>query len=227
MSELWGVVPAAGTGRRFGGSIPKQYCPLVGRTVIEWAIAPLLGHPRVKRVVVALAPGDERWRALALSQDPRVNTVEGGDERSVSVTRALDYLRKIAAPDDWVLVHDAVRPCLSAADLDRLVVEAASDGVGGILASPVTDTLKRADAQGRARATLERSGLWRALTPQMFRLEALREALRSAETGGDVTDEAMAMELAGHRPLLVSGDPGNIKITDKRDLALAERFLER
>lgn len=224
----WAVVPAAGMGRRFGGEIPKQYQPLAGRTVIEWALAPLLDHPAIRGVVVALAEGDSFWPRLALSGNGRVGTVTGGDERSDSVANALDRIAADAAAEDRVLVHDAARPCLPYADLDRLIREGAGDPDGAILAVPVADTLKRDDGRGRVAATLDRDRIWRALTPQLFPLCSLRDALRRpAESGAAVTDEAMAMERAGFRPRLVRGDPSNIKLTDQADLALAEQLLAR
>lgn len=225
MSDFWAVVPAAGKGQRFGGSLPKQYSPLAGRTVIEWALAPLLGNPRISGVVVALAADDAHWRRLAVSSERRVRTVTGGAERSVSVRNALAALSEEAAASDWVLVHDAARPCLRSEDLERLMDAGSRDEVGAILAARVPDTLKRADREGHVRETLDRENLWRALTPQMFRLGELADALERASGEGAVTDEAMAMERTGRRPLLLPGDPANIKITDQRDLALAERLL--
>lgn len=225
MSDFWAVVPAAGKGLRFGGPLPKQYCALAGRTVIEWALAPLLGNPRISGVVVALAADDVHWSRLAVSSEKRVRTVTGGAERSASVRNALAALSEEAVPSDWVLVHDAARPCLGSEDLERLMVEGSRDEVGAILAARVPDTLKRADREGRVRETLDRENLWRALTPQMFRLGELADALDRTRGERAVTDEAMAMELTGRRPLLLPGDPANIKITDHRDLALAERLL--
>lgn len=224
----WAVVPAAGIGRRFGGEIPKQYQPLEGRTVIEWALAPLLDHPAVCRTVVALAPEDPHWPRLALGRREALVSVQGGDERAVSVANALAWIAERAGPEDRVLVHDAVRPCLASRDLDRLLREGLADPQGALLAAPVADTLKREDDQGRVAATVRRDGLWRALTPQLFPVRDLRDALsRLAATARSVTDEAMAMEQAGFRPRLVPGDPGNIKITTPADLELARRLLGR
>ena len=228
MSDFWAVVPAAGRGERFGGPRPKQYHPLAGRTVIEWALAPLLQEPRIRRVVVALTPDDGHWTRLALSDDERVRAVAGGAERSGSVWNALRALSGEASASDWVLVHDAARPCLGAGDLDRLLRDGMADPQGALLAAPVADTLKREDGEGRVAATVSRERLWRALTPQLFPLQALREALaRQAGAGRTVTDEAMAMEQAGFRPRLLSGDPANIKITIPADLELARHLLER
>lgn len=222
----WAVVPAAGRGRRFGGDLPKQYQPLAGRTVIEWAVAPFLDHPAIRGVVIALAADDPHWPRLALGAHERVFTVRGGAERADSVGNALDWLAGRAGEGDRVLVHDAARPCLGGGDLDRLIRVGAADASGALLAAPVADTLKRDDGRGRVRETLARDHVWRALTPQMFPLDELQRALRAPVHGGPaVTDEAMAMELAGFRPRLVAGDPGNIKITGRADLALAARLL--
>lgn len=224
----WAVVPAAGRGRRFGGQVPKQYQPLAGRTVIEWALAPLLDHPAIRGVVVALAEGDPYWQRLTVSGHERVRTVTGGHERADSVANALDWITAGAAADDRVLVHDAARPCLLYADLDRLLREGVGEPDGAILAAPVADTLKRDDGRGRVAATLDRAHVWRALTPQLFPLQSLRDALRRPPEGvAAVTDEAMAMEWAGFKPRLVSGDPSNIKLTNQADLALAEQLLAR
>lgn len=219
----WAVVPAAGRGRRFGGDLPKQYQALAGRTVIEWALAPLLDHPAIRGVVVALAPDDPYWPRLAVRGHERVVTVDGGGERADSVGNALAWLAGRAAARERVLVHDAARPCLGPGDLDRLIREGLSDPSGALLAAPVADTLKRDDGHGRVAGTMARDGLWRALTPQLFPIDDLRRALR--ERRPEVTDESGAMELAGFRPRLVSGDPGNIKITTPADLLLAERLL--
>jgi 2-C-methyl-D-erythritol 4-phosphate cytidylyltransferase len=173
--------------------------------------------------VVALAAEDPYWPRLALSGHGRVATVQGGDERAVSVGNALDWLAERAAARDRVLVHDAARPCLNRGDLDRLLREGMRDPSGALLAAPVADTLKRDDGDGRVAETMARDGVWRALTPQLFPIDDLRRALR--EHRPDVTDESGAMELAGFRPRLVNGDPGNIKITTRSDLLFAERLL--
>jgi len=221
----WAVVPAAGVGRRMGADRPKQYLRLQGRRVIDWTLQALLDHPAVAGVVVALAPDDPYWPTTEHADHPRVEVVAGGRERADSVLNGLHHLAHKAASADRVLVHDAARPCLGRDDLDRLLHEA--DGPdGGLLAVPVRDTMKQADAQGRAQATLDRSRLWHAYTPQLFPLESLRRALEGALAAGiAVTDEASAMEWAGHRPKLVEGDPGNLKITRPGDLALAEFYL--
>jgi 2-C-methyl-D-erythritol 4-phosphate cytidylyltransferase len=226
----WLVMPAAGAGRRFGADAPKQYAQLEGRTVIEWALAPFLGDLRCARIVVALAAGDAYWERLPLRS--RALTVVGGAERSASVRSALAGLAGEARPEDWVLVHDAVRPCLDAQDLERLVTRLAAHRVGGVLAVRVADTLKRALPASGAEdgcaieATQERAGLWRALTPQMFRYAALCTALDQAHAAErSPSDEAQAIEWTGARPLLIAGAASNLKVTTAEDLVLAAAIL--
>jgi 2-C-methyl-D-erythritol 4-phosphate cytidylyltransferase len=229
MTRYWLVMPAAGAGRRFGAEIPKQYAPLEGRTVIEWALAPFLGDARCARIVVALAPGDEHFARLPLRN--RATTTAGGAERSESVRRALASLEAEAGEADWVLVHDAARPCLEPQDLERLVTRLAPHPTGGLLAVPVADTLKRAEpapdpAGTRVLNTQERAGLWRALTPQMFRYGALCRALDAAHAAGRTpSDEAQALEWQGGLPLLVEGAASNLKVTTGQDLLLAAAIL--
>jgi 2-C-methyl-D-erythritol 4-phosphate cytidylyltransferase len=227
MSErCWAVVPAAGVGRRMGGATPKQYLELLGRKVIDHSLQRLLDHPRIEAAYVALADTDDEWDGTGHAGDTRVVRVAGGAERCHSVLNALHALATRAAADDWVLVHDAARPCLSAADLDLLIRQLKDHPVGGLLGTPVQDTLKRVSADGAVEATVPRRDLWQAYTPQMFRLGLLIEALEQALARGElVTDDASAMELAGHRPLMVEGHAGNIKITRPADLALAAFYL--
>lgn len=226
--RYWAMVPAAGAGRRMGSVIPKQYLPLLGRPVVAHTLATLLHHPRIDGVVVVVDAKDEWWPAIAANLDVTkpLLRANGGTERCHSVLNGLEALRERAASSDWVLVHDAARPCLRTADLDRLLVELADDPVGGLLAIPVRDTLKQADSAGRVEATADRSRLWHALTPQMFRLGMLYDALCAALARGLlVTDEAAAMEAAGFPPRLIEGRADNLKITRPEDLALAEFFL--
>ena len=226
----WALVPAAGVGKRMSSAIPKQYLPLAGRPVIAHALKTLLDHPCIAGAVVAIGVEDEWWPLVAAeltAAKPSLVTT-GGAERCHSVLNGLELLRERAAPSDWVLVHDAARPCLTTGDLDRLLAELADDPVGGLLAVPVRDTLKQADDAGRVAATVDRSQLWHALTPQMFRLGMVYEALRTALARGLlVTDEAAAMEAAGYAPRLVEGRADNLKITRPEDLALAEFYLTR
>jgi 2-C-methyl-D-erythritol 4-phosphate cytidylyltransferase len=223
---FWAVIPAAGVGRRMGADRPKQYLELAGRTVLEHTLDVFIRHPRITGLAVAIGADDPFYENLQVRTDRPLLIVHGGEERCHSVLNALHALKGQAAADDWVLVHDAVRPCLGRDDLDRLLDSLADDPVGGLLATPVSDTLKRSDDGGRVTDTVDRSHLWRAFTPQMFRLEMLTKALESAlSEGALVTDEASAMERAGHAPRLVEGSPANIKITSPADLALAEFFL--
>jgi 2-C-methyl-D-erythritol 4-phosphate cytidylyltransferase len=209
-----------------GAAVPKQYLPLAGRTVIEWSLAPFLAHARTAGIVVALSSDDQRWSQTTLAGDAKIATTIGGSERMDSVLAGLRALQGRAAPDDWVLVHDAARPCLSAIDLDRLLTELDGDAAGGLLAAPVVDTLKRADEGGRVSQTVARDRLWRALTPQMFRYVVLQRALENAQAKAvAVTDEAQAVESLGLQPKLVAGDADNIKITLPEDLSRAERIL--
>jgi 2-C-methyl-D-erythritol 4-phosphate cytidylyltransferase len=225
-ARRWAVVVAAGRGERFGGSTPKQYAPLLGRPALSWSLATLLSSPRVDGVVVALARGDRRWKRLVESRDPRVRACVGGDRREASVANALAALEPQASDGDWVIVHDAARPCLRREDLDALIAATRSDPVGGLLAVPVQDTLKVDDGGGRSVRTAERAGLWRALTPQMFRYGLLRRALALCiERERGVTDEASAVEALGLRPLLVPGRADNIKLTTPADRVLAEAIL--
>jgi 2-C-methyl-D-erythritol 4-phosphate cytidylyltransferase len=226
--RLWAVVPAAGAGRRLGASIPKQYLDLAGRTVIDRTLDLLAPETWIAGVWVALDPADTYWEGTAYAAHPRVQRVDGGAERCHSVLQALRDLGRRADPNDWVLVHDAARPCLRRGDLDHLVAELRDDPVGGILAVPVRDTMKRADSNRRMAATLDRTALWHAYTPQMFRLGTLSEALAEAIASGDlVTDEAAAIERIGLSPRLVEGHGDNIKITRFEDLALAHFYLEQ
>ncbi len=228
--RFWAVIPAAGVGRRMGGGDrPKQYRQLLDRPVIGWALERLLGHPRVAGAVVALAADDPYWKALGLDRraDKPVYRVDGGAERHDSVRAALAYLAGLADGDDRVLVHDAVRPCLGAAELDRLIAEGGEAADGALLATPVRDTLKRADEAGCVAETVPREGLWQAQTPQLFPLRRLTDALDAALAAGvGVTDEAQAVEWHGGRPRLVTGEPSNLKITHQADLELAAAVLE-
>ena len=224
----WAVVPAAGVGRRMGGAIPKQYQWLQGRTILDRTIARLLEVPRIRQVRVVVSMEDGWWDESRFSDDPRVRRVTGGAERCHSVLNALRALAGSADAGDWVLVHDAARPCVRTGDIERLIERVSEHPVGGLLAVPLHDTIKQATGEGEVQATLPRESLWRAFTPQMFRLGELTRALEQAlDAGHLVTDEAGAMELMGRRPLLVEGAADNIKITRPEDLALAGFYLEQ
>ncbi|MEH6588708.1 MAG: 2-C-methyl-D-erythritol 4-phosphate cytidylyltransferase [Halioglobus sp.] len=226
VGPCWGVVPAAGIGSRMGRETPKQYLMLGQRTILEHSVQALLSCSFVEAVVVALHPEDTKGLQLQGLDDPRVIFTTGGDNRSDSVLAGLNVLSGRADDDDWVLVHDAARPCVLASDIERLFDTVSTTGVGGILAEPVMDTVKQADRAGRVQATLDRSTLWRAQTPQMFRFSLLQTALEQAlASSAPVTDEASAMELAGHSVQLVAGSANNLKITVPADISLAEFYL--
>lgn len=227
MGKIWAVIPAAGVGRRMNAPRPKQYLSVAGRPVIEWTLRRILAPDYVAGAVVAIAAEDAFWPRSAFNVGKPVVTVTGGRERFESVTNALRHLAHAAGPDTWALVHDAVRPCISTAELDRLV--AAVEGGrpdGALLALPVRDTLKRAGTGQRVESTLPREGLWQALTPQLFPVRTLLPALESVlGVENPITDEAQAMELAGYAPLLVGGAITNIKLTHAEDLPLITRLL--
>jgi len=238
--RYWLVMPAAGTGRRFGAAIPKQYAPLEGRTVIEWALAPFLEDPRCVQAIVALAPDDAQWPRIGgrlgaavgardAAAPPAVSITVGGAQRSQSVRSALAALPGTAGAEDWVLVHDAARPCLASTDLGLLLRRLEAHPVGGLLATPAADTLKRAqgaDSAPEVAQTVDRSGFWRALTPQMFRYGRLCAALDQAHAAGRFpTDEAQALEWLGEHPGLIEGSASNLKITTRDDLLLAAAVL--
>ncbi|WCE04183.1 2-C-methyl-D-erythritol 4-phosphate cytidylyltransferase [Pseudoxanthomonas sp. JBR18] len=222
MGGLWVVVPAAGRGTRFGSEIPKQYLEVGGQSVLAWTLSTLLAHPLVAGAVVALSADDPWWPGWTQFGGKPVLACVGGGTRAASVLAALQVLPDDVRADDFVLVHDAARPNLAEADLERLIERGREDPVGGLLAAPVRDTLKRAGDDGGVDGTEPRERLWRALTPQMFRRLQLTRALDEAAGAGiDVTDESMAMERQGLRPLLVEGRETNFKITTPADL---ERF---
>lgn len=222
------IVPAAGTGTRMNADIPKQYLPLAGKTVLEWTLLRLLQLPAVSGITVAVRADDHRWQELSLSSDSRIRVVTGGAERNLSVIHALRSLPSALSADHWVLVHDAARPCVALADIARLRHSLVSHPVGGILATPVSDTLKKADSQQQITTTLDRSRVWQAQTPQLFRRGLLQECLERAHAEQKhVTDEASAVEHYGYQPLLIEGQRDNIKITRPEDLALAGWILQQ
>ncbi|MCL2635858.1 MAG: 2-C-methyl-D-erythritol 4-phosphate cytidylyltransferase [Betaproteobacteria bacterium] len=224
MPRHFAIVPAAGSGSRFGAEKPKQYLDLLGRPLIFHSLAALVACPDIERVWVVLAPDDPWWRRYDWSElGAKLETVAcGGATRAESVANGLGAAAMVAADDDWILVHDAARPCLDQNMLAALLSQLADDPVGGILAVPVADTVKRADAAQRVAATLPREGLWQAQTPQMFRHGLLRAALASSRA---VTDEAGAIEAMGLAPKLVRGEASNLKVTWPADLALAAMIL--
>jgi 2-C-methyl-D-erythritol 4-phosphate cytidylyltransferase/2-C-methyl-D-erythritol 2,4-cyclodiphosphate synthase len=242
MRRLWAIVPAAGRGERFAvgkpHAIPKQYAQLLGSTVLEWSLRALLAEPRIHAIVIVLAAGDSHWPQVAAKlNSPKLLTTTGGAQRQDSVMNGLDFLSTRAAADDWILVHDAARPCLSRSDIGALADAlenksngsasngSASDVAGAVLAAPIVDTVRRVLPSGVE--TVDRAGLWRALTPQVFAFAQLRGALQdAARSGVAVTDEAQAMERIGIRASLVSGSPFNIKVTGAEDLSVAAGILK-
>ena len=224
------VIPAAGSGRRFSSSVPKQYASLCSSTVIEHALGIFEADADCAGIVVVVAPDDTLWPAIAARRSKLIESVHGGAERAHSVRNGVAALATRATEKDWVMVHDAARPCFSSADLALLKRELASHSVGGLLAMPLADTLKRsvdAGSQGsHVESTLDRSGLWRAATPQVFRHALLLRALDAAlEAQRTPTDEAQAIEWIGQRPRLVAGRTDNIKVTTAEDLTLAAAIL--
>jgi 2-C-methyl-D-erythritol 4-phosphate cytidylyltransferase len=227
MARCVALIPAAGTGSRMGDDRPKQYLPLLGRPLLGWAIEALASYRRIDAVYLVLAPQDQwfdRFDWPAAGKRLKAFRV-GGETRAQSVANGLDALAPEVGADDWLLVHDAARPCLSAALLDRLVCAVMEDAVGGLLAIRVSDTLKRADADSRIVSTEPRDGLWQAQTPQMFRRALLQRALAGIDPRF-ATDEASAVERLGMKPLLVESSVENIKVTVPEDLKLAEAILK-
>lgn len=228
LSQYSVVVPAAGIGTRMKTDCPKQYLHIAGKTVIEHTLTNLLEHNQVQRVIVVLHPNDLLFAQLPIARHPCVEVVKGGQERCDSVLAGLNYL-----PDneEWVLVHDAARPCFTSIDLSALLQLAEQGSIGGILATPVRDTMKRAasvkvNGQNMVHQTESRENLWHALTPQLFRLNTLKKALNTAiERKINITDEASAIEMLGEKVMLVEGCASNIKITQPEDLLLAEFYL--
>jgi 2-C-methyl-D-erythritol 4-phosphate cytidylyltransferase len=221
------IVPAAGIGKRFGGTIPKQYLPLHGATVIEHSLRLLLSVERLQHIVVVVHPEDLRWRDLAVFSDPRIDVASGGAERCHSVLHGLQHLRQKYGASEWVLVHDVARPCCLRSDIEKLINQLAHHPVGGILASAASDTIKRVDAARQIEETVDRAWLWQAQTPQLFRMRLLLDALNHCiNMGMTVTDEAQAIEALGWQAQVVEGSRGNIKVTRPEDLALAEFFLQ-
>ncbi|MFA5684085.1 MAG: 2-C-methyl-D-erythritol 4-phosphate cytidylyltransferase [Lysobacteraceae bacterium] len=219
----WVVVPAAGHGARFGGELPKQYAPLLGKPVLLRTLERLARHPRIAGIMVARAADDPHYpRCEALHGKPVLDCA-GGAQRADSVLAGLRALPESVRERDWVLVHDAARPCLRHDDLDRLLDHGCAHAVGALLGAPLRDTLKEAEPSGEIARSMPRERLWRAFTPQLFRRATLSRALEAAlAAGAAVTDEAMAIERLGLSPLLVEGAEDNLKITTRADLALAE-----
>lgn len=220
------MVPAAGGGTRLGADRPKPYVLLRNRPILLHTLDRLGSYPSLRGLLVGIAPDDAYWATLDAHAPKLLGDYKGGVHRAQTVLNGLQALAPYAAPNDWVLVHDAARPCLRHADIDKLLAAVAGHADGGLLGVPLSDTLKRADHKGAVAETVKRDGLWRALTPQVFPFAALRTALQAAlRAGVEITDEASAMEYTGAHPRLVLGHADNIKITLPGDLALAELYL--
>jgi len=227
-ATIWVVVPAAGRGTRFGAPVPKQYLDAGGRPLLAHTLDALLAHPAVAGAMLAISPDDVDWPGWTEWAGKPLLTCTGGATRAASVLAGLMALPDSVRADEFVLVHDAARPNLSLADLSRLLEVGRADPVGAILAAPVRDTLKRAGDDGGIDGTEPRERLWRALTPQLFRRNPLARALGEASAAGiEVTDDAMAMERLGQRPLLVEGSEDNFKVTTPADLERFEFVLSR
>lgn len=226
IARYWVVIPAAGVGKRMGVDKPKQYIPVNDKTILEHTINCFINRDEIEAVVVAISKADEYWPDLAISKHEKIITAPGGDERYQSVFNGLQGLKNKADDNDWVLVHDAARPCLNQSAIDRLMIELRTHDVGGILAMPCRDTMKRANESSEIVDTVERESLWHAQTPQMFKFGKLFTAIEKIVNENIiVTDESMAMELAGYKPLLVEGHQENIKITHKDDLQYIDLYL--
>ena len=225
--KYWAVVPAAGVGRRMNVDIPKQYLEIRGKTLMEHTLERLLDFPLLEKVVVVLDGNDSYYKDIELLRNDRILLAKGGSERYQSVLNGLNVLSDLAAENDWVMVHDVARPCIRRADLDWLVRQLENHPVGGILGNPVRDTMKRTEGS-TITDTVNRDNLWHALTPQMFRMKLLQDAMQQAINDKmPVTDEASAIEYSGKQPVMVEGHPDNIKVTRGTDLALASLYIEQ
>ncbi|RZA07964.1 MAG: 2-C-methyl-D-erythritol 4-phosphate cytidylyltransferase [Moraxellaceae bacterium] len=226
--RYWFVIPAAGIGARMSAGKPKQYLMLGDKTIIEHTLLRILSLPDLAGIVVPLGSGDTYWTSLTILQHPLVHTIHGGVHRADSVLNALHYLADKAHALDWVLVHDAARPCVTLSSIQNLCENLSTNDVGGILAVPVSDTLKQVTNRNEIHSTVDRNALWQAQTPQMFRYKLLRDCLSQALTNKEtITDESSAVELCGYKPRIVEGRNDNIKITRPDDLLLAEFILQQ
>jgi len=231
----WAVIPAAGVGKRMQSATPKQYLPLLGRSILYHSVSLFIQHPKIDGVAIAVSEGDEYWPEVKqqldtlqkeLGSNKTILIAPGGKERSDSVYSALNCLTDSLTNNDWVLVHDAARPCLILDDIDKLISQLSDQTIGGLLGLPMADTVKFCNSQQNVEKTVDRSHLWRALTPQMFRFGQLFVALKHAQENNlPITDESSALELLGYKPVMIEGHNENIKITHPDDLALAEKFL--
>ena len=223
---IWAILPAAGIGRRIGSNTPKQYLPVNGVPIISLTLQRLASVSAIKKIIVVIHPEDNNWKELSLEVDKNLECVLGGQERQQSVLNALLALDDEANADDWVLVHDAVRPCVEVSDIEKLIIALRTHNVGGLLGYTLDNTLKQVTGEQEVQTTIDRNNYWNALTPQMFRYGLLKEAMERVEAQGlTITDEAAAMEFMGYRPRMVEGSKLNIKITHESDLVLAGMIL--
>ena len=226
----WAIIPAAGTSQRMQAERSKQYLPLLSSTVIEYSITNFLQHPKISGIFVALHENDKNWKELLIAEHKKIEVVVGGTTRAQSVYAALSKVQEKSKPNDFVLVHDAARPCLRYSDLNHLIDSLIHDEVGGILASPIHDTVKQSQTNQSSlvvKKTLDRTQLWKAYTPQMFRIDKLNQAFNICfERNIKVTDEASAIEAIGLSVKLIEGSSDNIKITRSEDIKLAEFILQ-
>lgn len=224
--KFWLIIPAAGIGTRMSTDIPKQYLKIHGKTILEHTLINLLAYPRFEKIIVMLRENDPYWTTLPIHNHSKITTAIGDTERYLTVMNGLTVLDGLADAQDWVLIHDAVRPCVDHADIDKLIAATEQHPVGGILGAPSRDTIKQINSENEIVATLDRNVVWQAFSPQMIRYGLLKEALQSAVANKQhVTDDASAVELLGKKPLLIAGQRSNIKITESADLKLAEFYL--
>lgn len=225
-TKIWALIPAAGIGSRMKAELPKQYLEIDGKTILEHSLSKFLEHPSIDKVVVALHPNDDHWPRLKIAKHPKVITVEGGETRAESVLNGLQAIQQQGGGNDWVMVHDAARPCLDAGSIDALIQAGIDSKHGAILAIPSVDTVKLANANQTIDKTLNREQIWLAQTPQYFPVETLATAIKTGlQQGLPITDEASAIEAQGQHPALVIGTRKNIKVTEPEDMMLASVWL--
>ena len=233
-SKFWLIIPAAGIGSRMQMDKPKQYLQIENKTILEHTVACFLDHPAFEEVYVGLSEQDVYFEQCGLNLDSGITTYKGGRERADTVLKGLECISDKANPEDWVWVHDAARPCLSKQEIDLLIDELKHTDIGLVLGVPVSDTLKRVsdskvlDHRSEISVTVDRAGLWRAMTPQIFKYGALRQALEFCRDNNKVvTDEASALENIGKRASMVQGSEQNIKVTLPADIAKAQEFIAK
>jgi len=226
----WAIIPAAGCGKRMQSNLPKQYLKLAGKTILEHTLSIFDKHALVHGIVVSISQGDPYWAEIIENiqrfSDKPILVANGGKERKDSVLSALEYLYQHIKQDSWVLVHDAARPCLLESDINKLIQTFTDNDIGGLLGLPISDTLKRSNSNHYVKNTVSRENMWRALTPQYFKLLTLIKALQASHDQ-EITDESSAIELLGLEPKLIAGDFNNIKITHPTDLLQAENFFKQ